>query len=177
MHSSIEVFQESLKKIYDVEHVLLDAQEKMVGVATNPRLKLALEKHIDQTKDHIDKLEKVFHLVGLKAQRGESISGRALVQEAEQEMAQAQNDETRDVIIGMAVLKAEHVEIAAYEALIRGADIEGVRELAAELQEILEDELETAAIAKNTAPELLKLAAKPAEGQGLLNKAKEKLTG
>ena len=57
----------TLKDVYFAEHEILKALPEMAKVAENPRLREAFTKHREQTAQHIERLDQVFKLLGLKA--------------------------------------------------------------------------------------------------------------
>ncbi len=82
-------------------------------------------------------------------------------------------------MIVAAVLKVEHFEMGSYRGLITGAQQIGQQEEVVNLlNENLRQEEETAQTAEQSAPELIQKAMQQ-EGQeeGLIDKAKDKLTG
>ena len=55
-----EFFVDELKDIYWAEKHLVTALPKMKKAATSPELAAAFEKHLGETKTHIETLEKIF---------------------------------------------------------------------------------------------------------------------
>ena len=64
-----ELFLDTLKDIYYAEKQILKALPKMAKAANSNELRAAFEKHHDETEGQIERLEKVFELLG-KAARG-----------------------------------------------------------------------------------------------------------
>jgi len=62
------LFMDTLKDIYWAEKHLTKALPKMKKAATTEELKDAFEDHLGQTEEHVTRLEKVFELLGKKAQ-------------------------------------------------------------------------------------------------------------
>src|SRR3954465_4867092 len=62
-----EFFVDELKDIYWAEKHLVTALPKMKKAATSPELAAAFDKHLGETKTHVETLEKVFELLGEKA--------------------------------------------------------------------------------------------------------------
>ena len=63
-----DLFYDTLKDIYYAERKILKALPKMARAASSPELKSAFEKHRDQTEGHVERLQKVFELIGKRAQ-------------------------------------------------------------------------------------------------------------
>ena len=136
-----EIFVDQLQDIYWAEKKMIKRLSKFYEAATSPQLKRALMSHQVQSKTHIERIEKVFSLIGEKpegkkcpAMAGIIEEGKEIVDDTEDGSAQ------RDVGIILAAQKAEHYEIATYGGLAQLAktmDLMDVKEL---LGQILEEE-------------------------------------
>src|ERR1700756_83825 len=62
-----ELFLDTLKDIYYAEKQILKALPKMAKVARSEDLQAAFEKHHDETEGHVERLERVFDLLGKPA--------------------------------------------------------------------------------------------------------------
>jgi ferritin-like metal-binding protein YciE len=86
-----------------------------------------------------------------------------------------------DCAIVSAVIKVEHFEMGSYRSLGTGVRLMGQTEIERLLSENMRQEEETARTAENSAEELLQKAMQAERGsseeQGLIDKAKDKLTG
>ncbi len=174
-----EKFMHELCLVYDAEHQFVEGQQEMAREATDRDLESAIREHIEQTRLHIRNLEQVFEHLGEQPQRQTSVVAQGLVSEAQQDIQEAQNDAIRDCLIDAAVIKVEHFEMGAYRGMVTGAQQMGQTEIVNLLNENLQQEEETARIAEESAPELLQKAMRATEQgeEGLIDKAKEKLTG
>ena len=54
------LYIEELRDLYDAEQQLVKALPKMAKAALAPELTQAFEDHLEQTKDHVVRLEEVF---------------------------------------------------------------------------------------------------------------------
>src|SRR5436309_8840101 len=63
-----ELFHDTLKDIYFAEKKILATLPKMAKAVQSPDLKAAFETHRDETKEHVDRLEEVFEVIGKKPQ-------------------------------------------------------------------------------------------------------------
>src|SRR6187551_3698147 len=61
-----ELYLEQLQDIYDAEKQLTKALPKMAKTATNEELKAAFEQHLEQTEEHVSRLERIFEELGEK---------------------------------------------------------------------------------------------------------------
>jgi len=53
-----------LKDLYDAENRLTDALPKMAEAATSSDLRQAFEKHLRETREHVERLERIFDEIG-----------------------------------------------------------------------------------------------------------------
>jgi len=63
-----ELLVEELQDLLHAETQLTGALPKMAEAAHNPKLKEAFENHLVQTKNHVERLQQAFTLLGEKAQ-------------------------------------------------------------------------------------------------------------
>lgn len=139
-----EFFTEQLKDIYWAEKALLKALPKMQKAATSEELQSAIEEHIAQTGEHVDRLEQVFELLALKpaAKKCEAMEG--LIAEGESIVEETEDGSmTRDAAIIMGAQKIEHYEIATYGGLKQLALTMGLNDAADLLDQTLQEEKET----------------------------------
>lgn len=175
-----ELFVHELGEIYDAEHRFIEGQQEMVEHATDEDLKGAIREHLEQTHQHAVNVERVFAELGQEAHRETNEVARGLVSEAQQGIQEAQSDALRDCAIVSAVIKVEHFEMGSYRGLVTGARLMDQTEIERLLRENMQQEEETARIAENSAEELLQKAMQrgtQGEDQGLIDEAKDRLTG
>ena len=55
-----ELYVDELKDIYNAENQLIKALPKMAKAANSDELRQGFEKHLEQTKGHVQRLEKIF---------------------------------------------------------------------------------------------------------------------
>jgi ferritin-like metal-binding protein YciE len=143
MDSLEELLQDELKDIYDAEKQLTKALPKLAKKATAAELKTAFEEHLGQTERHIERLEEAFEHLGMPA-RGKKCEGmQHLIAEGEDMIGEAEDDATRDAVMIASAQKVEHYEIASYGTLRTWANLLGKPEVAALMEETLEEEKET----------------------------------
>jgi ferritin-like metal-binding protein YciE len=113
---------------------------EMIKVSTNPELAEAFRTHLEETKIHVTRLEKI-----LDAEEGEADSSKckvtaALISGASSEAGSAKNNAVRDVSLIASGNKVEHHEIAVYGTLRTWATLLGRSDEAALLEQTLEEE-------------------------------------
>jgi ferritin-like metal-binding protein YciE len=144
-HSQLEkLFHDALKDIYWAEKHLTQELPKMQKVATSQELKDAIDEHTSQTGEHVDRLERVFEIMGKKPQAKKCDAMEGLTKEAHSVVDETEKGSmTRDAGIIMSAQKVEHYEISAYGSLASIATTLGMNEVADILHETLEEEKET----------------------------------
>ena len=156
-----EKFAHEVGDIYDAEHRFLEGMGEMLAVASDPKVKRLLKAHIKQTEGQIANLERVHELIGKKPKRVKCAASAGLVAEAGKVMEDSEESPAiRDCLIAAASLKVEHYEIVSYEGLIACAELLGIAEAIPLLRANLQEEVETAALVRESTPELLTKALK-----------------
>jgi ferritin-like metal-binding protein YciE len=145
VHSALlELFIDEIKDIYWAEKHLIKALPKMRKAASSAELQEAFASHLEQTKEHVTRLEEVFELLGKKAQAKKCDAMEGLVQEGEGIIEDTDEETaTRDVGLILAAQKVEHYEIATYGGLTQLARTLGRDDIAEILAETLAEEKET----------------------------------
>jgi ferritin-like metal-binding protein YciE len=140
----MELFVDELKDIYWAEKHLVKALPKMQKAASSAELQDAFANHLEQTKEHVSRLEQVFELLGEKAQAKKCDAMEGLVEEAQGVIEDTEaGTATRDVALIMAGQKTEHYEIATYGGLTTLAKTLGLEDAAEILGSTLQEEKET----------------------------------
>lgn len=135
---------DGLKDIYWAEKALTKALPKMAKAATSQELKRAFEQHLEVTKKHVERLEKVFQQMGKKAQAKKCEAMQGLIEESEEIISETKDDTfTRDVALIIAAQKVEHYEIATYGGLAQLAKTMNKRGISNTLGTTLGEEKKT----------------------------------
>jgi ferritin-like metal-binding protein YciE len=133
-----ELFIDELKDIYWAEKHLAKALPKMIKGATSEELKTTIQNHLNETENHITRVESVFQSIGEKAVAVKCEAMAGLLKEAEELLTETEKGTmTRDVAIISAAQKVEHYEIASYGTMATLANVLGY----AEAVELLEANL------------------------------------
>ena len=131
-----------LKDIYSAETQLVKALPKMARGSVTPTLRRAFEDHLDQTNEHVARLDKIFTILGVSP-RGTKCKGMEGLLEEGGEMLEEEGDETvRDAGIIAAAQRVEHYEIAAYGSTLAFATLMGHTDIAELLEMTLNEEKE-----------------------------------
>ena len=153
-----ELFVDELGDIYDAEHRFLEAQQEMARIVTDRKLKDNMQEHVEQTREQMRNLEKVFGKLGQEPERKTCPVADGLVRETRNNILDSENESIRDSVINVGVAKVEHYEIAGYRALITGARTIGQNEIVSLLRQNLQQEEAAAQAAEASSEELLQKA-------------------
>jgi ferritin-like metal-binding protein YciE len=137
-----DLFIDSLQDIYWAEKALTEALPKMAKNATTPDLVNAITNHLEITKGHVTRLEKVFTSIDEKAVAKKCDAMAGLIEEGEGILKETEPGPVRDAGIIAAAQKVEHYEIATYGTLLAFARILAEDESAALLEQTLNEEKE-----------------------------------
>jgi len=137
-------FLDQLQDIYYAEQKIVQSLPKMQEAATTDELRDAFEDHLYQTQRHCRRLEKVFDMLGQRAEGKKCEAIEGIVREAESIINETEEDTmTRDAALIMAAQKVEHYEIATYGGLVQMAITMGQYEVAELLDRTLMEEEDT----------------------------------
>jgi len=154
-----EKFVHELADMYDAEHQFLEAMGKMREMASDEKLQMMLEEHMQQTEEQIKKLEEVFAELGEQPKRQECMGAKGLIDEGARMMEEVSSPELRDSVIAGAATKAEHYEMVGYADLIDGAEMLKKRKALRLLEQNREQESSAARRLERIAPRLGRAAA------------------
>jgi len=138
-----KLYTEELRDLYNAETQLLKALPKMAKGASSQELKDAFEKHLEQTKTHVERLEQVFEGLGEKAKGKTCQAMKGLIEEGSEILEEDGDESVLDAGIIVAAQKVEHYEIAGYGSVRTFAHLLGQNEAAELLQTTLDEESET----------------------------------
>src|SRR5690349_953193 len=99
------LFKEELKDVYDAEKQLTKTLPKMARKAASEELREAIEEHLQQTEEHVARLERVFDELDLPVRAKRCKGLRGIVDEGDEMVGDADNDQTRDASIIAAAQK------------------------------------------------------------------------
>jgi ferritin-like metal-binding protein YciE len=130
-----------LKDLYGAEDQILKALPKVIAKTTSPELRMALENHLEETREHVARLEQVFEMHGEEAKKQKSKGMQGILDEGDELIGRDATPEVRDAAIISACQRVEHYEIAVYVTLRTYAEQMGHERAAAVLQETLAEEM------------------------------------
>ena len=140
LQSLDDVLRAELSDLLSAEKQLVKALPKVADAASSTVLREAIEHHLDETRGHVQRLEKVFESLGTDAQSEHCEAMEGLIAEGK-EIIEAEGDgAAKDAALIGAAQRVEHYEIAAYGTARTLAEQLGKDDAAALLQKTLDEE-------------------------------------
>jgi ferritin-like metal-binding protein YciE len=134
-----EMLQDQLKDLYSAENQLIKALPRMAKKASNEQLRMAFERHLEETRGQVARLEQIADEMDFSL-RGKKCKGmEGLLEEGKEVMEEFEEDVLDAAMIG-AAQKVEHYEIAAYGTARTHANMLGLTKVARLLQQTLDEE-------------------------------------
>ncbi len=137
------LYVEELKDIYSAENQMIKALPKMAKAATSEDLRGAFASHLEQTREHVARLEKIFKALG-EGPKGKKCAGmEGLIKEGGEMIEEDPALDELDAGLISAAQRVEHYEIAAYGCVCAYAKILGEDQAFALLKQTLQEEKDT----------------------------------
>jgi ferritin-like metal-binding protein YciE len=138
-----DLFVHTLQDIYYAENQILKSLPDMIEKANNPKLKQGFQAHLNETKNHIKRLEQVFQLEGKSVRSVDCPAIDGILEEADDVIGDVDDKEVLDAAVIAAAQAVEHYEITRYGALIAWAKQLGRNDCAKILEQTLQEEKAT----------------------------------
>jgi ferritin-like metal-binding protein YciE len=139
-----QLFEEGLLDIYNAEKQLIEALPGMAEAAYNEELQDAFTIHLEQTKKHKERLEKIFNRLNMDTEEEETCKAmEGLIEEGQKIIEEFDPSPVRDAALIIGAQKIEHYEIASYGSLNELAEVLGYHKVADILDRTLEEEEDT----------------------------------
>jgi ferritin-like metal-binding protein YciE len=122
LNSLQDVFAEQVNDLRSAEQQLVAALPKMAGAASSDELRQAFEEHLNQTRDHLDRIEDVIATTGITSTGEECKGMKGLIEEGEGIISATGDPMAKDAALIAAAQRVEHYEIAAYGTVVTLAD-------------------------------------------------------
>ena len=138
-----DLYIHELKDLLSAEKQLVKALPKMAKAATNEELASGFEEHLEQTEQHVTRLEKILASHD-ESPRGPKCKGmEGLIEEGKEMIEEEAEEEVRDAGLISAAQRVEHYEIAGYGCARTYAEELGDEKGAELLSQTLEEEKAT----------------------------------
>ena len=145
--------------LYVEEKLEQEILPKLMEEARSDVLRKGFEKHIGETRGHVENVEEAFAKLGEEAKSEECVGFLGLVREHDQ-LVEGSASDLIDLVVSGAAARTEHYEIAAYETLIGLARALGEKDVVPLLESNLKEEKKTLAEIEKLGKELGKELAK-----------------
>jgi len=137
------LFVDELRDLFDAESRLIKALPKMAKAAESEELRDGFEGHLEQTKEHVERLKTVLNSLGEKVMAKKCPAMAGLVEEGDEMINGDFEGSVKDAALISAAQRVEHYEIAAYGCVQAWAELLGEEDAAELLGKTLEEEKET----------------------------------
>ena len=135
-----DLLLEELQDLYSAETQLLDALPKLADAASRPELKSAFNKHLEETREQVSRLEEVFDQLGESPGDEHCDAMAGLIAEEEKRIQEDGEADVKDAALISAAQRTEHYEMAAYGSARTFADQLDLIEVRDLLDETLSEE-------------------------------------
>lgn len=134
------LFEDTLRDMYYAEKKLVKTLPKMAKKASSEELADAFNSHKTETEGHVERIEKVFEIIGKTARAKKCEAMEGLTKEGDHVMEEADEDGVMDAGLIASAQAVEHYEIARYGTLIAWANQLDLSDAASLLEESLAEE-------------------------------------
>jgi ferritin-like metal-binding protein YciE len=140
LQSLEDVFTDQLADLYDAERQLVEALPKVAAAAQTKELRKALDEHLQQTRNHVARLEEIFQTIPSSVPEEHCRGMEGLLAEGEEVIGAEGDAAARDAALIAAAQRVEHYEIAGYGTAKTLADQLGYDRAEKLLGETLDEE-------------------------------------
>jgi ferritin-like metal-binding protein YciE len=138
-----DLFLEGLKDVYTVEKQILRALPKMAKAAQSSELRQAMERHVEETRGQVERLNRVFEMTGKRPTGKKCPAIEGMIEEAQEVMQEFKGSQALDAGLIADAQSVEHYEITRYGTLRTWAQQLGMQDAARLLEETLAEEKRT----------------------------------
>jgi ferritin-like metal-binding protein YciE len=170
-----KLYVDELKDLFSAENQLVKALPKMAKAASSEELRAGFEKHLEQTKGHVQRLEEIFQSLDESPKGKKCVGMEGLVKEGSEVMEEDFEGAVLDAGLIGAARRVEHYEIAAYTAVCEFAKVLGQPKHASLLEKTLAEETQTDEKLATLAKEINTRANEDSDGQEVTSKPGRKM--
>ena len=139
-----DLLEDGLREIYSAEKQLMHALPDLADACYSEDLQDAVKHHLDETKRHVERLERIFRRLELELDGTESCPAmEGLIKEVQRVINDYDESPVRDSALIIGAQKIEHYEIACYGSLCELADVLGYWNICDILGRTLDEEEKT----------------------------------
>ena len=108
-----DLFEHEISDLFSAETQLVAALPQMAQAATNEELRQAFEHHLEETHEHVRRLEDIRGRIG-STTSDECEGMKGLIEEGREIIEAGGDPDVKDAALISAAQRVEHYEIAAY---------------------------------------------------------------
>lgn len=112
-----DLYLDQIQDMHSCERQIIKALPKMAKAATQPRLKDGFNHHLEETKEQLERLNRILGDLGKGPGRKVCQAAAGLIEEGSELIEADADEEVRDAGLICAAQKIEHYEIASYGCL------------------------------------------------------------
>lgn len=117
-----ELFELELRYAFDCENNLVEkGLPAMIEKVQTPDLQTTLRKHLEETRQHVSRLERVFGLINIQPDTKSNAVLKEMMDAAKDSASNIDDPTLRDVALTVNGNFVEHYEIALYGSLVEFA--------------------------------------------------------
>ena len=139
-HPLHDLFEDQIKDLYSAENQLVKALPKMAKAAGSPELRRAFERHLEETRRQVERLNQIGENLEVKLTGKKCKGMEGLIEEGKEIIEEDMDENALDAGLIGAAQKVEHYEIAAYGTARTHATLLGFNKIAKLLQQTLDEE-------------------------------------
>ena len=159
MENLEDLLKEDLKDVLNAENQILKALPKMIKKASNDELKSAFQDHLEQTREHVERVEQTMEILGMPAKGKTCKAMKGIIEEGQEVMSEDAEEDVMDAALIAAAQKVEHYEIATYGTLCTYAELLGMQDAKKLLGQNLDEEKKTDELLTELAERLINVEA------------------
>ena len=143
MNNLESAFLHELEDALSAEKQLVHALPRFAKTAGRAELREAFEEHLEQTKHHVELVEKAFDACGRKPSTHKCEGMAGILEEASETASEEGDLQVKDAMLIAGAQKVEHYEISLYGTLCSWAEMLDNKAALKPLQTILDEEKAT----------------------------------
>lgn len=136
-----QLLLDELHDLYSAETQIIDHLPTLVNMSSDQKLKEALKQHLNETKQQVTRLKKIFDILETHPNKQWCKGMEGVLKEGAELLSKAAKGPTKDACIIAAAQKVEHYEICSYGTARAHAKQLRLVEIAHLLEESFEEEV------------------------------------
>jgi ferritin-like metal-binding protein YciE len=135
-----KLLEDQLKDMYNAENQLVKALPRMAKKASSSGLKEAITSHLEETKHHVERLDQIGRIIGIKLTGKKCNAMEGLIEEGAEVLEAEGPGPVIDAALIASAQRVEHYEISAYGSARAFAGQLGYEDVFELLQATLDEE-------------------------------------